>query len=136
MKRPFKIRYIVFAAIAFLAMVAVWFYTFLSSFIPTTAGLYATVLFMLSASTAVCVYRAVTRWKEIGSWRRAYAVASVAISSLLFAGFVLLTGSDERLAPKYLWAVWNIQRRGGHVQVEELRGQYVMGIDARLTGNR
>jgi hypothetical protein len=92
---------------------------------PTTVGTDATIFAVFLALACFCIYCTVTRWKGLGPWRRAYAATTVGISSLLLTGFMVLVVQDEMLAPKYLWAVWNLERLGGHIQVEELRGQAV-----------
>lgn len=125
MSHPFKSRHIAVVATGILAVAAaLWCYWFLASFMPTTIFIDASIFVPLATLVYICIYR-VTGWKAIGTWRRVYAAATLGISSSLLVGFMVLVAQDEMFAPKYLWAVWNIKRLDGHVQIEELRGRDV-----------
>ena len=84
MRHRFTLRRIAVAAIGILAVAAVlWCYVVLSSVMPTTTPITATILAVLTVLACFCIYRAVTRWKAIGTWRRTYAVITAGASSAL-----------------------------------------------------
>ena len=139
MRRPFTIRRVAIASVSILAVAAfLRFYGFLASVMPYTAPITATIFVVLTALACFCVFRTFARWKAIRIWRRIYAaVAAGASSALLLAFLVLLAQNPNPMCtPGQLWAIWNIQRLGGHVQIDELRGGSV-GVElGRPPGDR
>ena len=104
---------------------ALWCYGILVSVVPCTANTTAAVLAVLTIFMGSCIFRAFKRWNTLETWRRVYAVVAVAVSSTLLVAFIALVSQEEEFAPEYVWAVWKIERLGGHIQVEEVRGNGV-----------
>ena len=105
---------------------ALWCYGFVVSVVPCTANTTAAVLRPCSQYSWVpVIFRAFKRWNTLETWRRVYAVVAVAVSSTLLR-CVHRSGQSRRgICPEYVWAVWKIERLGGHIQVEEVRGNGV-----------
>src|SRR5262245_21597919 len=78
---------------------------FLGYFTYRTAAL---IFFALAALTDFCVYRTYRRWKVTGSWRRAYGLATICVSSVLLVLFVVGTVQEPMFAPAYLRAIWKV----------------------------
>ncbi len=113
-------------AIGILAVAAVvWCYGVLVSVVPCTANTTAAVFVVLTILVASCIFRAFKCWNGLETWRRVYAVVAVGVSSSLLVAFIALVSQEEMFAPKYVWAVWKIERLGGYIQVEEVRGNGV-----------
>ena len=125
MRRP-TIQNLAVATIGILVVaVALWSYRVLASVMPYTIGVYAGIFEVLATLICLFVFCTMAHWEEIGTWRRACAAVTVGVSSSLLITFTAGVTLDEMFAPKYLWTVWNIERLGGHIQVEELRGKDV-----------
>jgi hypothetical protein len=126
MRHPFTVRNVVIAAIVVLAVAAiVWCNVTLASAAPYTARSNTGVFVVLTALAWFCIVRAVKRWAGLGAWRRIYATVTVGVSSALLVAFIVLVAQDEVFAPKHLFAIWKLERLGGHILVEELRGKAV-----------
>lgn len=128
MKHRFRIWHVVVAITGVVAVVALlWCYTVLASILPYTINTIVSMFVLLAALLGFCVFRTFTRWKQIGMWRRTYTVVTVVVLSSLLVAFVFVVAQDSEgmFSPKCIWAVWRLERLGGHIQVEELRGKDV-----------
>jgi hypothetical protein len=124
MRRSSTIRRVVLATIGILvAAAALWWYTVLASIRPTTMFVNASIFLPLAALVCFCFVRAIVGWKRFGTWRRVYAVVTVAASSSLLVAFVANLAGEPGFASRYFWAVWKIERLGGRIQIDEVRTQ-------------
>ena len=107
-----------------LTIIPVALFVFVSSF-GITFGSAATAFVVLAALACFCVFRAFTRWRGLVAWQRVYAVVTAGASSALLVAFIIQVAQNPMFAPKYLWAIWKIERLGGKVTVDELRTEAV-----------